>query len=284
VNSSSSQLSDTLAGKRVLLPIDRKSAEMAESLERHGATVTIAAPMRITAVTDDPTLHNLCQQLASEAIDYTVVTTGAGFRALMALVDQQEHRTEWGTQLRAQFDRSAVIARGPKPKGAVLQAGLTPAWTAESETSAEMLSHLLSQDLRGADVVVQHHGAGDESFEHALRQAGARVTGLTTYLWDDPEDPQRVRDSVLNVAKQHFDIIAFTSAPAASRWLDIARELHCLDDIRALTAPNASTLLIAAVGPVTAQPLLDAGFTPLVPERFRMGALIKLILQHASLH
>lgn len=268
----------------MLLPIDRKAQEMAESLERHGAAVTIAAPMRITAVTDDPILHKQCHQLASEAIDYTVVTTGAGFRALMALADQTEHSTEWGEQLRAQFEHSTLIARGPKPKGAILQAGFTPAWTAESETSAEMLRHLLSQDLRGTHVVVQHHGAGDESFEHALRQAGARVTGLTTYLWDDPEDPQRVRDSILHVSKEYFDIIAFTSAPAASRWLDIARELHCLDDIRALAAPNASTLLIAAVGPVTAQPLLDAGFTPLVPERFRMGALIKLIFQHAGLH
>ena len=89
MNSSSPKLSDALAGKRVLLPIDRKSEEMAESLERHGAAVTIAAPMRITAVTDDPTLHEQCQQLASEAIDYTVVTTGAGFRALMSLADQK---------------------------------------------------------------------------------------------------------------------------------------------------------------------------------------------------
>lgn len=48
--------------------------------------------------------------------------------------------------------------------------------------------------------------------------------------------------------------------------------------------PTASggqaAVVSAAVGPVTAAPLLAAGITPLVPERFRMGALIRLVCEH----
>ena len=40
----------------------------------------------------------------------------------------------------------------------------------------------------------------------------------------------------------------------------------------------------AVVGPVTAQPLLDAGVKPLIPERFRMGALIRLVCEHLALN
>ena len=36
----------------------------------------------------------------------------------------------------------------------------------------------------------------------------------------------------------------------------------------------------AAVGPVTAAPLVDAGIVPIQPERFRMGALIRLVCEH----
>jgi uroporphyrinogen-III synthase len=45
-----------------------------------------------------------------------------------------------------------------------------------------------------------------------------------------------------------------------------------------------TTVTTAVVGPVTAQPLLDAGIHPLVPERFRMGALIRLVCEHLALN
>jgi uroporphyrinogen-III synthase len=45
-----------------------------------------------------------------------------------------------------------------------------------------------------------------------------------------------------------------------------------------------TTVATAVVGPITAQPLLDAGLHPLVPERFRMGALIRLVCEHLALN
>ena len=39
-------------------------------------------------------------------------------------------------------------------------------------------------------------------------------------------------------------------------------------------------VLFAAVGPVTAAPLLAQGVFPLVPERSRMGALVRAVLAH----
>jgi uroporphyrinogen-III synthase len=39
-------------------------------------------------------------------------------------------------------------------------------------------------------------------------------------------------------------------------------------------------VVAAAVGPVTAAPLVEAGILPVVPDRFRMGALIRLTCEH----
>ena len=39
-------------------------------------------------------------------------------------------------------------------------------------------------------------------------------------------------------------------------------------------------VVAAAVGPVTAAPLVQAGILPIVPDRFRMGALIRLTCEH----
>ena len=41
---------------------------------------------------------------------------------------------------------------------------------------------------------------------------------------------------------------------------------------------SAGGLLLATVGPVTAEPLQVAGFDVVVPERWRMGALVRLVI------
>jgi uroporphyrinogen-III synthase len=40
------------------------------------------------------------------------------------------------------------------------------------------------------------------------------------------------------------------------------------------------TVVTAAVGPVTAAPLVAMGIEPIQPERYRMGALIRLVCEH----
>ncbi len=56
------------------------------------------------------------------------------------------------------------------------------------------------------------------------------------------------------------------------------RDAGALDAIRSRC--GRGTLLAAAVGPVTARPLQDAGIEPLVPDRGRLGALVRAIVRH----
>ena len=42
--------------------------------------------------------------------------------------------------------------------------------------------------------------------------------------------------------------------------------------------------MAAAVGPVTAQPLVAAGIVPMIPDRYRLGALIRLVCDQLSEH
>ena len=59
---------------------------------------------------------------------------------------------------------------------------------------------------------------------------------------------------------------------------------HEMGVYKQLVESLKTTVTTAVVGPVTAQPLLDAGIIPLVPERFRMGALIRLVCEHLALN
>ncbi len=63
--------------------------------------------------------------------------------------------------------------------------------------------------------------------------------------------------------------------------LDTARRLGRFTE---LCQALQHDVVAAAVGPVTAVPLIDVGVRPIQPERYRMGALIRLVCDHLDQH
>mgnify|MGYP002652348080 CR=1 FL=1 len=124
---------------------------------------------------------------------------------------------------------------------------------------------------------VQHHGSGSDGIDAALAQAGARVAPFVVYRWGPAPDPAAVTASTREAAAGEIDVVVFTSAPAVASWWTAAEEAGVAD---AIVRRSRDDLLVAAVGPVTAAPLRAKGVEPLVPERSRMGALIRAVLLH----
>jgi uroporphyrinogen-III synthase len=171
-----------------------------------------------------------------------------------------------------------VIARGPKARGALQAAGLQADWVAESETSAEILDLLLTEGVTGQRIAVQHHGAGADGLDTELAAAGADVGSLVVYRWGPPPDALALRQSVAAAASGEIDAVVFTSAPGAAAWLAEVDGQGLRESIVART--SAGTMVVAAVGPVTARPLQDFGIEPLVPDRGRLGALVRALVSH----
>jgi uroporphyrinogen-III synthase len=162
---------------------------------------------------------------------------------------------------------------GPKATGAIRAAGLREAWSPESESSAEVLRRLLSEGpLSGRRIAVQLHGEPLPGFTGALREAGAVVVPVPVYRWTAPEDPGPLDRLLEAIATGTVDAVTFTSAAAAAGLLRRARELGSLD---ALLAAFGARVAAACVGPVTAEPLLEAGVQATWPERYRVGALVR---------
>lgn len=267
-----SDLPPVLAGTRVLVTAQRRSAELAGALERRGATVTVAPTLGMVSEIDEPGLLRATREILAEPVDTLVVTTGIGFRSWI----DAAAAADLDAALLETLGKARIVVRGPKARGAVVAAGLKADWVAESETSAEMVSHLLGRGVRGERIAVQHHGAGDPTLEKHLRNAGADVLSLEVYRWGPPEEPLLVSDTALAVAAGEFDAVVFTSAPAAVAWLNEIEDQGVTEIVRGLAATGR--LMIAAVGPVTADPLINAGMLTLYPERSRMGALVRLVI------
>lgn len=260
-----------LTGVTIGVTAERRAEEFIGALERNGATVRHAPLIHIVPLPDDDRLRQATETVLAEPIDMLAVTTGAGFRGWC------EAAEGWGlgAGLLDVLSRTRIFVRGPKGKGAVRGHGLVEEWAAPEESNRQLFQHLAESGVDGQRVAVQLHGSPLPGHTAALTAAGARLIEVQPYRWEWPADldpAHRLLDAVLG---RQVDAVAFTSAPASSNLLDLARHRGMYDDVvRALRAD----VVCACVGPVTAAPLADAGVPTLQPERQRLGALVKLLV------
>lgn len=261
-----------LAGFTVAVTAARRREELVSLLSRRGARVVEAPAIRIIPTHDDEELLAATRLCVATPPDVVVATTGIGFRGWMEAADG------WGLgeALRACFGRSELLARGPKAKGAVRAAGLAESWSPASEASDEVLARLLEEGVAGRRVAVQLHGEPLPDFTAALRAAGAEVVEVPVYRWVPPEDVRPLRRLVEQVVAEAVDCVTFTSAPAVASLLAVAREEGREP---ALLSALSGPVLVAAVGPVTAGPLERRGVPTVQPERARLGALVRTVVE-----
>lgn len=263
-----------LAGCVIVVTANRRKRELASALERHGAHVRLAPALTTVPHLDDHKLNAATRELIDHPPDVVVATTGIGFRGWLEAADA----AGLSDDLLAILRRARLVARGPKARGAIQGAGLETDWVAEGETAAEVRDYLLAEGIDGLSVAVQHHGAGSDGLDEAFAAAGARVQSLVIYGWGPPADEQEHITWVDNAARGRCDAVLFTSAPAAAAWVDTARREGVLDPLRARV--DLGELLLAAVGPITAEPLNQAGLRAPYPERWRLGALVRQVVVH----
>jgi uroporphyrinogen-III synthase len=261
-----------LAGYTVAVTAARRKEELGALLDRRGARVVYAPAIRIVPLSDDTELVAATRAVLERPVDLVIATTGVGFRGWLEAADA------WELPLVEHLRGARVLARGPKARGAIRRGGLVDAWSPESESSAEVLTHLLSGaegQLRGRRIAVQLHGDPLPDLVAGLSATGAEVLTVPVYRWELPEDVAPVRRLVDAVVTGGVDAVTFTSAPAAASLLTVADELGLR---QALVAAFNARVLAIAVGAVTAGPLDAAGIPSRQPDRARLGALAREVV------
>ncbi len=264
---------EPLTGYTVAITAARRREEFGTALARRGATVVYGPAIQIVPLADDSELLAATRACLAAPLDIVVATTGIGFRGWVEAADT------WGLaeQLCSAIDRARVLARGPKARGAIRASGLREEWSPESESSSEVLEHLMTNfDVTGMRIAVQLHGEPLPDMVDTLRLAGADVIEVPVYRWVPPADIQPLQRMIANVAAGAIDCVAFTSAPAAASFLRVADSQGCGQPVRSALQQS---VLAACVGPVTAGPLLREAIPVIQPARGRLGALVREIVE-----
>jgi uroporphyrinogen-III synthase len=265
--------SDQLEGFRIGVTSDRRSEDLIAALERRGAETLHAPAIRIAASDNDAGLNLDTHAIIEAKPDILLATTSYGIRRWFEVADA----AGLGPDLTSTLEHSRILVRGPKARGAVRAAGLEDSGMSDEETTKSLVDKVLAEGASGITVAVQLHGFTDRPQLERLRKAGATVLTVEPYRWILPDDATRVLKLVDAICTGSVDAVTFTSAPAVDALFHAADEAGKLETV---LSAFSETVVAAAVGPVTAAPLFAAGIRPIVPDRYRMGALIRLVCEH----
>lgn len=266
---------DVLSGFRIGVTSDRRSADLIAALERRGAQVLHAPALMIAHNDHDDTLINETRNLIAARPQVILITTGYGMRRWLEVADA----AGLGAELTAALEAARIFARGPKAHGAVRAAGLLDAQVSDPHTTASLVDAVIAAGLSGCRVAVQLHGYTDEVALSRLSQISERVITVTPYRWVQPSSNDRLPRLVKAACHRQIQALTFTSAPAAAATLEAA---HVLGVRREFVQALSDYTTCAAVGPVTAEPLREAGIEPVIPDRYRLGALVRLVSEELT--
>ncbi|MFI7484281.1 uroporphyrinogen-III synthase [Kocuria sp. M1R5S2] len=264
-----------LTGFRVGVTAHRRAGDFIAALERRGAQVVHAPALMISPAEEDTRVVEDTRALLAHRPEVVVVTTAYGLRRWFEAADA----AGLGEDLRDAFRAARVIARGAKARGQVLAFELEDAEVPAEERTASVVDRLLADGVAGARVAVQLHGLTDEIQLQRLVAAGAHVDTVAPYRWLSADDGERLPGLIRDVCDRRIDVLTFTAAPAVDSLFSTAQELGRYDE---LVEALRTDVTAAVVGPVCAGPLLEAGVEPLVPERFRLGALVRTVCTHLA--
>ena len=262
-----------LDGFRIGVTADRRWEEQAELLIRRGATVLHGPTIRTSSLNPAGGMREATERLIERPPDLLIANTGIGMRGWFSAADS------WGLgeMLFDSLAHARIYARGPKASSAVQQWGLDVVATAPSERLSDLVTIVSENEpLEGARVLFQRHGVEAPETTAAFEACGAVVDQVSIYDWKLPDDNRPALQLVEAVLAHKVHAVTFTSAPAVHNLLSIAHEGGLAEPLRAAFAREQ--VLAVCVGPVCAGAATAEGLgTPLVPQRFRLGPLVRLL-------
>ncbi len=249
----SDEFGRVLAGKVVAVPEARQLDVLASLLERRGASVLRCPLVGIADSPDEPAVVAWIDRLITTPPDLLVFYTGEGVERLAGFA----HRAGRGAAFVAALGRTRKLTRGPKPKRALKKLGLDAEYAASEPTTAGLIETAKSIAAPLERVAIQLYSREqDRQLAAYFAERGAAVDCIAPYVYASAADDERVVALLEEMAAGRVDAIAFTSQAQVQRLVELAKRRR-LDTV---LRTGLGKTKVAAVGPVVAAALNEAGF------------------------
>jgi uroporphyrinogen-III synthase len=242
----------------------RRTAELADLIERHNGIPFAAPCLREVHTPDSPELQVSIRRVLAADLSVAIFLTGVGTSTVFESASHMQREAD----LRWQLERSSVVVRGPKPAAALRKLGVRVDLTAPPpHTTAEVLAVLEPLDLLGKTVAIQLYGEPNPKLSQSLADRGARVLELEPYVWDRPVDPKPILNLLDALDARQVDALLITSQAQVENLYAVAAE--------ARRVPALDGVALGAQGPVARAALEHRGLhVAFTPPHGHMGALV----------
>lgn len=250
-----------LAGKRVVVTRAAEQAgDLVRALEESGAEVLLAPSVAFAEAEDkhplDAAILSLCR------FDWLLLTSQNAVRFFTARcrelgIAPLVPSAAEGSALVGALPRVAAV--GPATAEAARQQGLEVKFVA-SRNTGKGLAEELREQVVGKKILLPRSDRADADLPAALSRAGAQVTEVVAYRTLAPQTPAQA--GALNEIRQgRADVVTFASPSAFHSFVermgaDVLRQLSGLS-----RAEPRGRIVFAAIGPVTARAIEQAGFS-----------------------
>src|SRR5262245_57295798 len=211
-------MSRPLEARTVAIAEGRQLEELAQMLEKEGATALRCPLVSILDAPDPAPVLAWLHELAADRFAYVVLFTGEGLRRLLGFAEREGIRD----QAVAALGRTVTVTRGPKPVRALKEVGLSAGRVADTPTTEGVIATLGREPLAGQHVGVQLYSESNPPLTDFLTSAGATVSTVLPYVYAPAADADRVAELVECLAAGGVDVLVFTSSPQVTRLFEVA--------------------------------------------------------------
>ena len=254
-----------LFGKRVLVTRTRQQAsELSRALAAQGAEAIELPTIEITPTFDARELSATIAQLRSSAYAWCIFTSANAVAIFM--------RELGARHLDARvFGRAQLAAIGPGTADALAAHGLRVDIMPARYVAEGLLEALASRVLHDQRVLLPRAADAREVLVDGLAAMGARVDELKLYVSSIPERPDA--EGLRRLRAGEIDIATFASSSSVRNLIAmLGGDIAPLRQVR-----------IAAIGPITAQSVRDAGLEVAVEARdYTIEGLIAALVADAA--
>jgi uroporphyrinogen-III synthase len=236
-----------LEGLRVALAEGRQLEELAQMLEKEGATAVRCPMVSILDAPDAGPVMAWLGELIENRFAWVVLMTGEGLRRLLAVAEREGLRDS----VIAALARTKTLTRGYKPVRALKEIGLVPNVVGLTPTMEGIITALMNERLQGLTVGVQLYEGASPGLVRFLDMVGATPRTVVPYIYAPAADGGSVAELIEQMADGKVGMIVFTSSPQVDRLYEVAHER----DLESKLQTGLTRLKVAAVGPVVAENL-----------------------------
>ena len=250
-----------LFGKRLLVTRTREQAsELSRVLAAQGAEAIELPTIELTRSFDARAVAEAIEDLRTSGYGWIV------FTSMNAIAELMRHIGDAGLDVRA-FGRARIAAIGPGTATALAAHGLRADVVPERYVAEGLLAALSSRVMRGQHVLLPRAEGARPQIVDELEARGARVDELTLYRSDVPSSPDA--EGLRRLRAGEIDIVTFASSSAVRNLVEMLG-----GDVAPLRATT-----IAAIGPITAQAVRDAGLEVAVTaEEYSIDGLVAALV------